>query len=210
MRVFLTGGSGALGLHVVKRLVARGDVVSGLARSPASADKLTKAGATPVSGEHTDTALLKREAAKADAVRGAASLDALLLTASHAGLPLCQSRTRILREDVLTREQAFDHTMLMSGVRHCLTASLNPRSTHTARRRGLRDRPRGHHRARRRPQGRQRPRQGLCLFVGHFRCVSRLCLTTGGADDPPQAMTARPRRPTRSPTRACRAANPRR
>ena len=68
MRVFVTGASGQLGSRVTTRLINRGDVVSGLGRSPSSAEKVAKLGATPVEGLWTQLDLLKAESAKADAV----------------------------------------------------------------------------------------------------------------------------------------------
>ncbi|KAH8814528.1 NAD-dependent epimerase/dehydratase [Flagelloscypha sp. PMI_526] len=47
MKVFVTGGSGLVGSNVVEHLVAAGHTVTGLARSEASASKLTSLGATP-------------------------------------------------------------------------------------------------------------------------------------------------------------------
>ncbi len=59
MRVYVTGGSGFVGAHVVDALCARGDEVVAMARSDRSAEKLTAQGATvsraslgEVSAEH--------------------------------------------------------------------------------------------------------------------------------------------------------------
>src|SRR5215831_14635720 len=48
MRVFVAGGTGAIGGHAVPALVSAGHQVSALARSPASADQLRRQGAAPV------------------------------------------------------------------------------------------------------------------------------------------------------------------
>lgn len=68
MRVFLTGGSGYLGKATVRALRRRGHEVTALARGESSAAALTSLGATPVPGELTDTAALRRAAAAADGV----------------------------------------------------------------------------------------------------------------------------------------------
>jgi 2-alkyl-3-oxoalkanoate reductase len=48
MRVFVSGASGAIGTRLVPQLVARGHEVIGTHRSPESAERLRKLGATPV------------------------------------------------------------------------------------------------------------------------------------------------------------------
>ncbi|MDQ0791413.1 NAD(P)-dependent oxidoreductase [Streptomyces sp. B3I8] len=51
MHVFLTGGSGFVGRHLIRRLRAEGHTVAALARSGAGAKKVTDAGARPVPGD---------------------------------------------------------------------------------------------------------------------------------------------------------------
>jgi nucleoside-diphosphate-sugar epimerase len=67
MNVFITGGSGYIGSHVVRELVARGDEVHALARSDESAAKVQELGATPVRGDLFDADVLRAAAAEADA-----------------------------------------------------------------------------------------------------------------------------------------------
>jgi nucleoside-diphosphate-sugar epimerase len=54
MRIFVTGGSGFVGQHVVRRLVSHGHQVSALARSDRAADVVREAGADPVRGDLAD------------------------------------------------------------------------------------------------------------------------------------------------------------
>lgn len=56
--VFVTGGSGYVGRNLIRALVARGDVVRGLARSEKSRMAVAAAGATPVSGDLDDVAAM--------------------------------------------------------------------------------------------------------------------------------------------------------
>lgn len=68
MRVFITGASGWIGSALTVELVAAGHDVTGLARSEASAAKITAAGGTAVRGDMQDHDLIVSEATRADAV----------------------------------------------------------------------------------------------------------------------------------------------
>ncbi|WP_420645574.1 NAD-dependent epimerase/dehydratase family protein [Candidatus Leptofilum sp.] len=59
MKAFVTGGSGFIGQHLVKKLVARGDTVHALARSEESANFLRQLGAVVFMGDITDAASLR-------------------------------------------------------------------------------------------------------------------------------------------------------
>jgi nucleoside-diphosphate-sugar epimerase len=68
MRVFLVGGTGYIGRAVTREFLARGHEPVVLARSAASEEKLPDEGVTFVRGDLSDSALLREQAAVADAV----------------------------------------------------------------------------------------------------------------------------------------------
>lgn len=68
MRLFVTGASGWIGSAVVTDLLANDHQVVGLARSDASAEAITTAGAEVRRGEITDLAVLRDAAAECDGV----------------------------------------------------------------------------------------------------------------------------------------------
>lgn len=68
MKVFVTGAAGFIGRAVVEDLKKNGHEAIGLARSDASADKITKAGGEVIRGDIEDLESLKKGAKEADGV----------------------------------------------------------------------------------------------------------------------------------------------
>lgn len=68
MRVFITGGTGHAGSHIIPELIAAGHEVTGLARSDESAATLAALGATVRRGDLEDLDGLKEAAADSDGV----------------------------------------------------------------------------------------------------------------------------------------------
>ena len=68
MHVFVTGGSGFVGSHVIPTLIASGHSVKALARSDASINAVKSMGAIPVQGGQNDLNVLSKAASEADAV----------------------------------------------------------------------------------------------------------------------------------------------
>jgi nucleoside-diphosphate-sugar epimerase len=80
MRVFVTGGTGHSGSHIIPELIAAGHEVTGLARSDASAAALSALGATVRRGDLQDLDGLKEAAADSDGVVHVAHRQDLLPT----------------------------------------------------------------------------------------------------------------------------------
>lgn len=74
MKVFVTGGSGFLGGHVIAALVARGDEVAALARSDRAGNAVARLGATPIEGALDSTEALTAGMRDAEMVVHAAAI----------------------------------------------------------------------------------------------------------------------------------------
>jgi len=96
MKVFVTGGTGAIGRPAVSALVAAGHSVTVLARSDEKAAELAAKGATPVRGSIFDTELLATLFAGHDVVANLAT--ALPATADFAKISAWKENIRIRTE----------------------------------------------------------------------------------------------------------------
>lgn len=74
MHILLTGATGFVGGHIADRLVARGDRVTALVRSPARAQRLADAGVVLIQGDLDDHAAMRLAARGQDAVCHVAAL----------------------------------------------------------------------------------------------------------------------------------------
>jgi nucleoside-diphosphate-sugar epimerase len=87
MKVFVTGGTGFIGGHIVRKLRERGDEVLALVRDPARATELEAAGATLVTGDLADRSKLAAAMEGCDAViHGAAIYKVGIPKREHEGM----------------------------------------------------------------------------------------------------------------------------
>ena len=90
MNILLTGGTGFIGSALLSRLVARGHQVTAAVRSAESAEKVSALGATPVTGDLTDSAWVVEQLHRVDGAvhtaspgdASSADLDAAVATAA--------------------------------------------------------------------------------------------------------------------------------
>ncbi|MFG1607819.1 NAD-dependent epimerase/dehydratase family protein [Actinoplanes sp. NPDC049265] len=83
MRVFLTGGSGFVGRHLIRRLCSEGHTVHALARSAAGEKKVIEAGAEPVPGDLNELAERRTSAAPPVWLEHLRSADAVVHAAAR-------------------------------------------------------------------------------------------------------------------------------
>ena len=119
MRVFVAGGSGAVGRRLVPQLVARGHQVTATATSPGKRSLLEQLGADGVVMDGLD-------AAAVDEAVAAARPDAIVhqmtaLSAVHAGKPDLKHPDRFFAPTVRLRSEGTDHLLAAAeaiGVSH--------------------------------------------------------------------------------------------
>src|SRR5579864_2807572 len=119
MRVFVAGGSGAVGRRLVPQLVARGHQVTATVTSPAKLSLLEQLGAEGVVMDGLDAAAVGEAVA-------AARPDAIVhqmtaLSAAHAGKPDLKHPDRFYALTVRLRSEGTDHLLAAAeaiGVSH--------------------------------------------------------------------------------------------
>lgn len=119
-RVFVTGATGFVGEHLVRRLVERGDAVTALARPTSDVSTLVFLGASVVRGDVADYEAVRRAAEDARLVFSCATP-----TNRHAG----RSRGVHRRVDVVGVENVL-HAAVEAGARHvvhCGTTQVHGR-----------------------------------------------------------------------------------
>lgn len=143
MHVFLLGGTGFIGRHVLRRLVEVGHEVIGLARSEASTERLNAAGATPLLGDLRAPTEWVGKIPEVDAIIHAASdfgddmgpVDAALLDALLPVLGAMPKRPRFVYtggcwlfgatgDRVATEDSPFDPLPAFSGTIDNMTRLL--------------------------------------------------------------------------------------
>jgi len=125
MRVFVAGGSGALGRRLVPQLVARGHQVTATATNPAKLSLLAQLGAAGVVMNGLD-------AVSVGAAVAAARPDAIVhqmtaLSAAHAGRPDLRHPDRFFATTIRLRSEGTDHLLAAAeatGVSHVVAQSF--------------------------------------------------------------------------------------
>jgi len=125
MRVFVAGGSGALGRRLVPQLVARGHQVTATATSPAKLGVLEQLGADGAVMDGLDAVSVGEAVA-------AARPDAIVhqmtaLSAAHAGKPDLKHPDRFFATTIRLRSEGTDHLLAAgeaAGVSHVVAQSF--------------------------------------------------------------------------------------
>jgi nucleoside-diphosphate-sugar epimerase len=119
MRVFVAGGSGALGRRLVPQLVARGHQVTATTTSPAKLGFLEKLGADGVVMDGLDAVSVGEAVAKAQPDAIVHQMTAL--SAAHAGKPDLKHPDRFFAATIRLRSEGTDHLLAAAeatGVSH--------------------------------------------------------------------------------------------
>jgi len=119
MRVFVAGGSGAVGRRLVPQLVARGHQVTATATSPAKLSLLEQLGAEGVVMDGLDAASVGEAVAAARPEAIVHQMTAL--SAAHAGKPDLKHPDRFFATTVRLRSEGTDHLLAAAeavGVSH--------------------------------------------------------------------------------------------
>ncbi|HET7024968.1 MAG TPA: NAD(P)-dependent oxidoreductase [Gemmatimonadales bacterium] len=117
MNILLTGATGFVGGHVADRLVARGDHVTALVRTPARAARLADAGIALIPGDLDDHTALRRAAQGQDAVCHIAALTGAVDEAEflHANRDGTVNLIRAVEETAPTARFVYISSMAAGG-----------------------------------------------------------------------------------------------
>src|SRR6266568_4998183 len=125
VRVFVAGGSGALGRRLVPQLVARGHRVTATATGPAKLSLLARLGADAVVMDGLDAVSVGEAVA---AARPDAVVDQMTaLSAAHAGKPDLKHPDRFFATIIRLRSEGTDHLLAAAeatGVSHVVAQSF--------------------------------------------------------------------------------------
>ncbi|MCV7150823.1 NAD-dependent epimerase/dehydratase family protein [Mycolicibacterium pyrenivorans] len=127
MQLFVTGGSGFVGQHLVRRLVGAGHEVRALARTDSAADLVGRAGAEPVLGDLSELISGDRPPQWTSALRG---VDAVVHGAAYMAF---WGRDAVFRRANLEPSVALHRVAASSGVRRFVLISAASVATGTQR-----------------------------------------------------------------------------
>lgn len=178
MRVFVAGGTGVLGQHLVPQLVARGHQVTATTTSEAKLALAEKLGATGVVMDGLDAESVHRAVARAEPEAIVHQMTAISLT--HAGKPEMKHPDRWFAQTIRLRVEGTDHLLAAAeaGASRASSRRATPVGTGSGRAGGSRPRRTRSTRRRGRPSVAARSRSDMWRTWSSTP-VARCCVTAG-------------------------------